>query len=164
MGPAAVQHLLRRYSEGVGISVAAFTTALFEPLSALFHFLLALCFERLVFLALFVGQELHHLCVRPRALDGGVAFGQAELIGVLPDGAFVLAVLDGLVERLARLHRTLERLFRRRLREGVHFLALLFSQVQLAQQSALVVADMPPPGTALSPRLGAARGNKQRDD
>ena len=89
---------------------AAFPTALFESLSALFHFLFALRFERLVFLALFVGQDMYHLCVRPRALDGGVAFGHPKLIGVLPQGAFVFAVLDSLVERVAHLRRTLERL------------------------------------------------------
>ena len=59
-----------------------------------------------------VPKEPHpyHLCVRPRALDGGVAFGHPKLIGVLPQGAFVFAVLDSLVERVAHLRRTLERL------------------------------------------------------
>ena len=42
---------------------AAFPTVLFESLSALFHFLFALRFECLVFLALFVGQDMYHLGV-----------------------------------------------------------------------------------------------------
>lgn len=41
----AVRHLLRRHSEGVGISVAAFFHSLLSALAALFHLLLALFLE-----------------------------------------------------------------------------------------------------------------------